>query len=131
MNAVLSTTTGPVPADRELGVAEHFMWLMNRHHPNHSSIAVEVSGVTEPDQWRRALDVLPLRHAILRARIGAQPGGPRLTLGPPEPLPLQVAQLAGTTWSNELALQMLDPIDPATSPPLRATLLHSPERCAL
>lgn len=59
-------TTAPVQststsAERPLGVAEHFMWLMNQNRPTHSATAVEVTGPTEVHEWRTAPVVCGLK----------------------------------------------------------------------
>ncbi|MGP4047423.1 phthiocerol/phthiodiolone dimycocerosyl transferase family protein [Streptomyces sp. 2A115] len=129
-------TTAPaqsttMPAERPLGVAEHFMWLMNQNRPTHSATAIEVAGPTEVHEWRTALNTLQRRHALLGARIRDSGNGPRLSFGHAAQIPLRVTDLAATGWQHELATEMRHKVDAAAMPPVRAVLLHSPERCAL
>ncbi|MFG2472887.1 condensation domain-containing protein [Streptomyces canus] len=120
-----------MPAERPLGVAEHFMWLMNQNRPTHSATAVEVAGPTEVHEWRMALNTLQRRHALLGARIRDSGNGPRLSFGHAAQIPLRVTDLAATGWQHELATEMRHGVDAAEMPPVRAVLLYSPERCAL
>ncbi|MDH6437029.1 hypothetical protein M2158_005570 [Streptomyces sp. SAI-144] len=129
-------TTAPaqstsMPAERPLGVAEHFMWLMNQNRPTHSATAIEVAGPTEVHGWRTALNTLQRHHALLGARIRDSGNGPRLSFGHAAQIPLRVTDLAATGWQQELATEMRHGVDAAAMPPVRAVLLYSPERCAL
>ncbi|MEV0223172.1 condensation domain-containing protein [Streptomyces sp. NPDC050704] len=117
--------------ERSLGVAEHFMWLMNQHRPNHSAVAVEIRGHIEVDQWRTALRGLQCRHPLLAARIHDRTGTPLLSLGHSEPIPFRVADPGEGDWQSVLATEMRTGINVAGAPPIRVTLLHSSERCAL
>ncbi|MFJ4828941.1 condensation domain-containing protein [Streptomyces sp. NPDC088747] len=123
--------TSSLPADRPLGVAERFMWLMSRRFDNHATLTARVLGTTEVDRWRSALDALVRRHPLLTARVEDTRTGPHIRFGAHRAVPLRVRELSQSSWQDQLSVEMHTPLDGAEGPLLRVTLLHGPDSCVV
>jgi len=83
---------------RPLGPAQEGFWLLDALHPKHAGaneqFAIRIEGPLEPDVlagcWQELLD----RHAVLRARFGAQGGMPWQEVGERPEAPLERVDLA-------------------------------------
>ena len=135
---------------RALSAQEEIHWLLNWNSPIHPVFAAHVTGRTDTEQWRAALDQMQTRHPMLSVSIEAperddagelasqDPGSDDLgsdDLRPffkqhtGVPIPLSVLPRASVPrWEAVIAEEIATPFAPGQAPLLRAVLVYEPER---
>jgi hypothetical protein len=117
-------------AVRPLGSLEHLFWLMDQTAPIHFAMTAQVTGETEPGDWRMALDRLQERHPLLSVAIERTGSGPQFRHSD-APIPLRVVKDdPQARWEAEVAEELAAPFDPSRAPLARAVLIHRSERAA-
>jgi NRPS condensation-like uncharacterized protein len=119
------------PTLRPLGALEEMFWLVDQHRPLHFLLAAEVTGSTQIEDWRRALDELQRRHPFLSVYIERNgESRPCFRQDRTITIPLRVIQGHNATerWESEAERELSIPFDPTQAPLVRAVLLHEAER---
>lgn len=122
---------------RPLSTVEHVFWLACRSVSNHIVYAAEIAGTPTPQAWRAAFDSVQRRHPALSVRISATPDGwPFFETVHGSSIPLHHA--GDATWSAEgvahewlhetLSRELLEPLDNATAPLMRAVIATGKDR---
>ena len=103
-------------AVRPLGSIEHLFLLLDKNSPAHFAVTAEVSGRTNVDDWRKALDRVQQRHPLLSMTIGHAPGAvPGFRHGKGVSIPLRVLRDdPQKRWAAEVGEELARPIDPSS-----------------
>jgi len=115
----------PVVLARHLDGWEEYFWLLEHRVSRMAVLSVEVHGPTTPQAWRRGVQQLVRRTAVLRT--GVRPGatGRPVLAGGSTEVPLRV-QAAGP--DSEVVLAELGQRFGPGEAPLRVRVLHGPDR---
>jgi len=108
---------------RTLGALEHIFWLIDQERPMHFAVAAEIAGTRAPAEWRRALDLLQMRHPMLNVRIVARHGSVPLFCTARSPIPLRIVEVFGHTWQSVVGEELATPFDPDAAPLVRAVVI--------
>jgi hypothetical protein len=82
---------------RRLGPLEEYLYLLNRHRPNHFSVVAETVGALTAQDCSRALKALQSRHPFLNASIEQVAGiGPILMSSDDGSIPLRTRARRGS-----------------------------------
>jgi amino acid adenylation domain-containing protein len=122
--------------DLPLSFGQEQLWFIDRFAPGlptyNIPLALRLSGPLDTDALSRGLDGLIARHEALRTRlVPGERGQPVQRIDPPEPLPLELADLSGATPDDRQArlrelidIEALRPFDLANDRLLRAWLVR-------
>ncbi len=115
---------------RDLGGLERWFYVMDRHKPNHFSMAVTVDGFLDRNTLRLALLALQKRHPLLSAtvedNISPLIGFMR---SPGRPIPLRVNRReSDVQWKVQMAKESSIRFDTAISPLMRMMLFQGTDR---
>jgi hypothetical protein len=116
---------------RPLGASERLHWLLDQSHPTHFMIVAQVSGATEADEWRRALDTVFKRTPLLAARVVQTENGGLSFAASGRRMPVRIIRDLGIGWETVAEDEEVQAFDPASGPLGRATLLHGADRSTL
>lgn len=129
-------TPGPSSIRRELSPLERLYWIADRTSPLNVIARARVHGRLPPSLHRRCLDVLQLRHPLLRVAITDDGTGAHPAFVPLDgrQIPLRHVHLppddptAGTRWEREVdERELAESLDWRTGPLLRAVVITSKE----
>ena len=128
------SATGPSSVQRELSPLERLYWIADRTSPLNVIARARVHGHLPRSLHRRALDVLQLRHPLLRVAITDDGSGARPAFVPLDgrQIPLRVVHVppddstADTRWELEVNdRELVESVDWRAGPLLRAVVITS------
>jgi hypothetical protein len=115
---------------RPLGAFEELFCLFDQNFPTNGALAAQITGHTNVQQWREALDAVQQRHPLLSACIDTSfnrvPHFRRVTS---QRIPLRVVTSAYARWQRAIAEEVNEPFTPDQAPLFRAVLLHQETHC--
>ncbi|WP_432086132.1 FAD-dependent monooxygenase [Streptomyces sp. bgisy095] len=126
--------TGPHDVRRDLSPLERLYWIADRTSPLNVVARARVHGRLSPSLHRRALDVLQLRHPLLRVAITDDGTGAHPAFVPldGQQIPLRHVRVrtddpaADTRWQHEVdERELAEGLDWRTGPLLRALVITS------
>lgn len=113
---------------RKLGTNEYVTWLTARAGSINFVVAASVSGPLEEAILRKALDLLPQRHPLLRARIEVQGDQSVFVIDDVPPLPLRVeVRNSDDHWQYESEKEINQSLPWSVGPLVRVVLLKGAE----
>ncbi|MFG2978204.1 FAD-dependent monooxygenase [Streptomyces sp. NPDC048331] len=127
-------TAGPGDVRRDLSPLERLYWIADRTSPLNVVARARVHGRLSPSLHRRALDVLQLRHPLLRVAITDDGTGAHPAFVPLDgrQIPLRLVHVrpddptADTRWQHEVdERELAEGLDWRTGPLLRALVITS------
>ncbi|MFB7029483.1 MULTISPECIES: FAD-dependent monooxygenase [unclassified Streptomyces] len=127
-------TAGPGDVRRDLSPLERLYWIADRTSPLNVVARARVHGHLSPSLHRRALDVLQLRHPLLRVAITDDGTGAHPAFVPldGQQIPLRHVRVrpddpdADTRWQHEVdERELAEGLDWRTGPLLRALVITS------
>lgn len=121
--------TGPANIVRDLGAIERFFYLYNSLYPVHFCIIAEITGATQPEQFRPAIDLVQKRHPLLNVSIDGDVTQGIFFSRASHPIELNVIQTEhefNWQWAVEEQLRMPFPLTGTSL--MRATVLHGHDR---
>ena len=111
---------------RELGISERLFFFMHRNRPTQFAMAAEVLGEITAKTLRMALAKIQARHPLLRVLIQIEGSKPAFYAVQDAEIPLRVvAGRLSQSWEREMEREMIEPIDAARAPLLRAVYCMS------
>jgi hypothetical protein len=113
---------------RRLGALEELFWLYDQTSPMHFAVTAEIEGLTDVDDWQRALSDLQRRHPMMA--LGIDPMTRSFRQVADAPIPLRVIS-EETNWIDELRREIATPFLAAGAPLIRAALMHRTDRAIL
>lgn len=125
---------GPCSVRRDLSPLERLYWIADLTSPLNVIARARVHGRMSPSLHRRALDILQLRHPLLRVAITDDGAGAHPAFVPLEgrQIPLRHVRVrpddptADTRWQHEVdGRELADSLDWRTGPLLRAVVITS------
>ncbi|HEX9624111.1 MAG TPA: amino acid adenylation domain-containing protein [Streptosporangiaceae bacterium] len=131
---------GADPAEFPVTSNQQQLWFIDEFHhglPAHNlAYQISVNGQLDLAAFRRALDGLTTRHAVLRTRFPARSDGrPAAVIDPPGPLKCELVDFAGlnpSVTADKLArlahTESVRPFLLATQWPVRISLIHLSRR---
>jgi NRPS condensation-like uncharacterized protein len=107
-------------------------WLMDQASPVHFAVTAQITGRTNPRDWRSALNRVQERHPLLSVHIENQPGrGPWFKHVPNVPIPLRIVEKEpATSWETEVGKELATPFDSNRAPLIRAVLIQGVDEAA-
>lgn len=133
MSAPVSARTS-IPAKlRQLSSYERLFLALDKINGFNFGIAFCLSTAIEQVQWTRAFDQLRKRHPLLRAGINEDdPHAPYFISGAELPIPIAFRhRISSTEWQRVMESDIAEPLDLASGPLLRATVLQDEMICDL
>jgi len=118
---------------RSLGGLERWFYAMDRHRPNHFSIAATIEGALAPDALSKSLLALQERHPLLNVAIDGQ-DTQDITFRRParSSIPLRTEMRGSESqWCQEIVKESAHPFDTTISPLMRVVLIHGVDRSDL
>ncbi|WP_055588176.1 non-ribosomal peptide synthetase, partial [Streptacidiphilus griseoplanus] len=132
-SATPGAVTGPVPlpvgTEAPLSFNQERLWFLHRLDPQDASynmwLVKRLKGQLDQSALQDALNTVTERHEILRTRYPEVDGAPAAVVEPPAPVPVEQLTAAGEEAALKLvAARTNTPLDLASAPPLRATLIR-------
>jgi hypothetical protein len=131
---MIKDVTDTCVRSRALTAQEEIYWRLTFSDQIHFVVVAEVSGHTQVEQWREALDSVQRRHPLLRVAV-EMPGHGNSHQQPffvPQqaaiPLRVEVLDEKQGTVAAEMQRELATPFVCGVSPLARAVLLHASER---
>jgi Condensation domain len=118
---------------RSLGSLEKRFWLLDQSTATHSVLAAEIEGRTAAEDWRLAFDIVQDRHPFCTS-FAKPRGGPKSAFvqNASASIPLRIfSDRDPADWTKVVESELATPFNTFGAPPLRAVLLHQPERSVL
>lgn len=115
---------------RNLGAIERYAWLIDPVSPKHFTLTAEVTGSTEIDTWRTALQMVQSRHPIMNACINNHNNGRQyFSRIPAVSIPLRIVLLDRINdVEHEIKREFSAPFGTGDASLIKAALLHGKER---
>lgn len=116
------------PSERPLGAFERSMWMAEQAVTTNSLVISEVEGPLDVPLLRRALACVQARHPLLRVRVALEEEQPHFRT---TSLAAPVRVMEGC-WQDEVVRQLREPVDWASGPAFRCTIVAGRHnRCTL
>ena len=123
---------GSTDVVRDLGAAERFFHLYNSLYPAQFCIIAEITGTTQPEQFRGAIDLVQKRHPLLNVSIHGDVGHGFSFSRLSRLIELNVIQTEHAfDWQRIVENQLSEPFPHVGTPLMRATVLHGDERAVV
>jgi hypothetical protein len=118
---------------RALGSLEKRFWLLDQSTATHSVLAAEIEGRTAAEDWRQAFDIVQDQHPFCTAFTKPCEGSRFASVrNASTSIPLRIlAHRDPSDWTKVVEGELATPFDTSAASPLRAVLLHHPERSVL
>ncbi len=113
--------------NRKLGASERVAWLCDQAGCVNFVVVARIAGLLDEEILRTALDLLSIRHPMLRTRIEIQGDDPVFVSENVPPIPLRVeARRSDDHWHTEADKELEHSLPWPIGPLIRVTLLKSP-----
>jgi hypothetical protein len=118
---------------RSLGSLEKRFWLLDQSTATHSVLAAEIEGRTAAEDWRLAFDIVQDRHPFCTSFTKpSDRSDSAFAQNANASIPLRIfSNREPADWTKVVEGELATPFSAYGAPPLRAVVLHQPERSVL
>ena len=115
-------------SSRSLGLAERYLWQIDRLSCLNCAVMVTLTGSLEKAALREALYVIQREQPLFRTRITTdRKGRPRYTPDAEQPIPLRIDECPTDEWPCTVARSLSTPFPDGTAPLVRCVWLRGEE----